>query len=184
MYEKSKISEKVLNAEKLIEKEEKIKALQSWQDNIINYSNISDYEREYLIHSVEKKIRLKFPNKAKKILGGKSAKAQELLEEIFKSLKQEFDWSKNNVGNKVKVGGSMISGKEYVCWYISYKNDEGYSTGLHYRQKKPEDDPYIDVDYRKVGKENESNKEIKIFPVQLKDEAVILFKEYLKKIII
>ena len=76
----------------------------------------------------------------------------------------------------------MISGKEYVCWYISYKNDEGYSTGLHYRQKKPEDDPYIDVDYRKVGKENESNKEIKIFPVQLKDEAVILFKEYLKKL--
>ena len=57
--------------------------------------------REYLIHSVEKKIRLKFPYKAKKILGGKSAKAQELLEEIFKSLKQEFDWSKNIVGNKV-----------------------------------------------------------------------------------
>ena len=45
MYENSKISEKVLNAEKLIEKEEKIKALQSWHDNIINYSNISDYER-------------------------------------------------------------------------------------------------------------------------------------------
>ena len=60
MDEKSKISEKVLNAEKLIEKEEKIKALQSWYDNIINYSNISDYEREYLIHSVEKIIRLKF----------------------------------------------------------------------------------------------------------------------------
>ena len=54
---------------------------------------------------------------------------------------------------------------------------------LHRGKKKPEDDPYIDVDYRKVGKENESNKEIKIFPVQLKDEAVILFKEYLKKII-
>ena len=93
MDEKSKISEKVLNAEKSIEKEEKIKVLQSWHDNIINYSNISEYEREYLIHSVEKKIRLKFPNKAKKILGGKSAKAQELLEEIFNSLNQEFDWS-------------------------------------------------------------------------------------------
>ena len=74
MYEKSKISEKVLNAEKLIEKEEKIKALQSWHDNIINYSNISDYEREYLIHSVEKKIRLKFPHKAKKYLVEKAPK--------------------------------------------------------------------------------------------------------------
>ena len=51
----------------------------------------------------------------------------------------------------------MISGKEFVCWYISYKNDEGYSTGLHYRQKTAEDDPYLDVDYRRVGKEYEND---------------------------
>ena len=92
MDEKSKISEKVLNAEKLIEKEEKIKALQSWHDNIINYSNISEYEREYLIHSVENKIRLKYPNKAKKILGGKIKLKN--FQMNFNSLSQEFDWSK------------------------------------------------------------------------------------------
>ena len=85
--------------------------------NIKNYAGISEYEREYLVDAVEKKIRVKFPNKAKKILGGKSAKAQELLDEVYKNLTQEFDWSNNNVGNKVKVGGSMISGKEFVCWY-------------------------------------------------------------------
>ena len=67
---------------------------------------------------------------------------------------------------------------------ISYKNDEGYSTGLHYRQKTAEDDPYLDVDYRRVGKEYENDREVKIFPVQLKDEAVNLFREYLKKTII
>ena len=83
-----------------------------------------------------------------------------------------------------KVGGSMISGKEFVCWYISYKNDNGYSTGLHYRQKTAEDDPYLDVDYRRVGKDFEKDREVKIFPIQLKDEAVNLFKEYLKKTII
>jgi len=184
MYDKSKISEKVLKVEQSIEKEDKIKVLQSWYDNIKNYAGISDYEREYLIDAVEKKIRVKFPNKAKKILGGKSAKAQEMLDEIYKSLTQEFDWSQNNVGNKVKVGGSMISGKEFVCWYISYKNDNGYSTGLHYRQKTAEDDPYLDVDYRRVGKDFEKDREVKIFPIQLKDEAVNLFREYLKKIII
>ena len=183
MYDKSKISEKVLKVEQSIEKEDKIKVLQSWYDNIKNYAGISDYEREYLIDAVEKKIRVKFPNKAKKILGGKSAKAQEMLDEIYKSLTQEFDWSQNNVGNKVKVGGSMISGKEFVCWYISYKNDEGYSTGMHYRQLTPEDDPYLDVDYRRVGKDYEKDREFQKFPIQLKDEAINLYREYLKKTI-
>ena len=183
MYDKSKISEKVLKVEQSIEKEDKIKVLQSWYDNIKNYAGISEYEREYLVDTVEKKIRVKFPNKAKKILGGKSAKAQEMLDEIYKSLTQEFDWSQNNVGNKVKVGGSMISGKEFVCWYISYKNDEGYSTGMHYRQLTPEDDPYLDVDYRRVGKDYEKDREFKKFPIQLKDEAINLYREYLKKTI-
>ena len=183
MYDKTKISEKVSKVEQSIEKEDKIKVLQSWYDNIKNYAGISEYEREYLVDAVEKKIRVKFPNKAKNILGGKSAKAQELLDEVYKTLTQEFDWSNNNVGNKVKVGGSMISGKEFVCWYISYKNDEGYSTGLHYRQKTAEDDPYLDVDYRRVGKDYENDREVKIFPVQLKDEAVNLFRENLKKTI-
>ena len=183
MYDKSKISEKVLKASKSIENENKIKVLQTWYENTKNFPSITDYEREYLLDEVEKKIRLKFPNKAKKILGGKSAKAQELLDEIFKLLTQEFDWSNNNVGNKVKVGGSMISGKEFVCWYISYKNDEGYSTGLHYRQLTPEDDPYLDVDYRRVGKDYENEREFKKFPIQLKEEAIDLFKEYLKKTI-
>ena len=184
MNDKSKISEKVLKVEKSIEKEDTIKVLQSRYDNIKNYAGITEYEREYLVDAVEKKIRVKFPNKAKKILGGKSAKAQELLDEVYKTLTQESDWSNNNVGNKVKVGGSMISGKEFVCWYISYKNDNGYSTGLHYRQKTAEDDPYLDVDYRRVGKDFEKDREVKIFPIQLKDEAVNLFKEYLKKTII
>ena len=183
MYDKAKISEKVLKVEQSIEKEDKIKVLQSWYDNIKNYAGISEYEREYLVDAVEKKIRVKFPNKAKKILGGKSAKAQELLDEVYKTLTQEFDWSNNNVGNKVKVGGSMISGKEFVCWYISYKNNDGYSTGLHFRQKKAEDDPYLDVDYRKVGKEYEKDREVKTYPVQFKDEAINLFRDYLRKVI-
>ena len=97
-------------------------------------------------------------------------------EKTLKLIKKKF-------GNKVKVGGSMISGKEFVCWYISYKNDDGYSTGLHYRQKTAEDDPYLDVDYRRVGKDYEKDREIKIFPIQLKDEAVNLFREYLTKTI-
>ena len=55
MNDKSKISEKVLKVEKSIEKEDKIKVLQSWYDNIKNYAGISEYEREYLVDAVEKK---------------------------------------------------------------------------------------------------------------------------------
>ena len=55
MYDKSKISEKVLKVEQSIEKEDKIKVLQSWYDNIKNYAGISEYEREYLVDAVEKK---------------------------------------------------------------------------------------------------------------------------------
>ena len=128
-------------------------------------------------------MRIKFPNTAKKILGGKSAKAQELLEEIFSILKKEFDWSKSEVKDTVKPCGSMISGKEFICWYISYKNDQGYNTGFHYKQKTPEDDPFLEIDYRKVGKEYEKDKEVKIFPVELKDEAINLYRNFLSKTI-
>jgi len=178
------ISQKVQKVLDLIQTQEHSKTdLINYFNNINNDPSISDYERESLVKAVETEMRTKFPKSAKKILGGKSAKAQEFLEEIFHSLEKEFDWSKNCVGSKVKVGGSMISGKEYVCWYISYKNDDGYSTGLHYRQKTPKDDPYLDVDYRKVGKEFEKDKKVKIFPVELKDDALNLYKNFLTKTI-
>ena len=84
----------------------------------------------------------------------------------------------------MKAGGSMISGKEFVCHYISYKNDKGYSTAIAYIQKTPEEDPYLEVHYRKVGKDFEQDKEEKIFPVQLREEAVTLYKTYLSKTIL
>ena len=118
------------------------------------------------------------------MFGGKSEIAKELLEEVLIDLLKEFDWSNNKVGTKVKAGGSMISGKEYVCHYISYKNYNAYSTGFAYKQTKVEDDAFLEVHYRKVGKGYEKDKEEKIFPVQLKDEAINLFKEHLKKTIL
>ena len=153
-------------------------------NNINNSTKITDYEREVLTEAVEKKMRIKFPKSAKAILGGKSAKAQELLEEIFSVLKKEFDWSNNKVKTKVKVGGKMISGEWFVDWYISYKNNDDYSTGFGYIQKKPEEDPFLSINYGRVGKkyENES-KEEKSFPVELKDDALNLYRNFLTKTI-
>ena len=185
MENSKKISEKVLKIKGTIEtKEYKIKELQNFYNNINNSKEISEYEKEFLTEIVEKKIRVEFPSKAKKILGGKSEKAKELLEEVMVDLLKEFNWSNNEVKTKVKAGGSMISGKEFVCHYISYKNEDGYSTAIAYIQKTPEEDPYLEVHYRKVGKDSEQDKEEKIFPVQLKEEAVSLYKTYLYKTIL
>ena len=178
------ISSKVSKVINIIEaKDLSKKELINYFNNINNYPSISENERERLIEVVEKKMRVNFPNTAKKILGGKSSKARELLDNFFSKLIVDFDWSKNKVGTRVKAGGSMISGKEYVCWYISYKNEKGYSTGLHYRQLTPETDPYLEIDFRKVGKHFENEKKLNKFPVELKDDAFSLFKEYLIQII-
>lgn len=182
--EKKEITQKVQKILEIIETKEHSKnELINFFNNAINYPDINDLERETIVEAVEKKMRIKFPKAAKKILGGKSAKAQELLEEIFSILKKEFDWSKSKVKDTVKPCGSMISGKEFVCWYISYKNDQGYNTGLHYKQKNSEDEPYLEIDYRKVGKEHEGDREVKIFPVELKEDALNLYRSYLSKII-
>ncbi len=181
---KKEISQKVQKILEIIETKEHSKnELINFFNNAINYPDINDFERETIVEAVEKKMRIKFPKAAKKILGGKSAKTQELLEEAFNALKKEFDWSKNCVGSRVKVSGRMISGKEYIGWYISYKNDEGYSSGFGYRQKKADDDPYLEIDYRKVGKEHKKNIEVKIFPVELKKDALNLYRSFLSKVI-
>ena len=175
--------EKIYQIKRSIEQQTDIKSLKNFYENINNSSDINDDQKEYLTNQVEKKIRVKFPKSAKKILGGKSAKAQELLEEVFVTLKKEFDWSKNCVGSRVKVSGRMISGNEYIGWYISYKNDEGYSSGFGYRRKKADDDPYLEIEYRKVGKEHEKDREVKIFPVELKEDALKLYRSFLSKVI-
>jgi hypothetical protein len=180
----TEISQRVQKALNYIETKEPSKTeLINFFNQVNKDEKITDHEREILIESVEKQMRIKFPKSAKKILGGKSAKAQELLEEIFDLLTKEFDWSKNCVGNKVKVSGRMIAGKEYVGWYISYKNDDGYSTGFGYRQITVEEDPYLEIDHRRVGKKYENEREAKTFPVELKDEAINLYKNFLAKTI-
>ena len=111
MSEEKKVSIQVENVLKRIEnKDLSSKELINYFNNIRNHDSISDWEREVLTKTVEVKLRVNFPNLATRILGGKSGKAQEILEDIFASLEKEFDWTQNRVGNRVKVCGSMING--------------------------------------------------------------------------
>ena len=170
--------------ERIKGKEHTDKQLINYIKNFRKHSDLTDWEKETLIEEVETQLRMKFPKAATRVLGGKSSKAEELLEEIFSTLENEFDWSQNQVKSKVKVGGAMISGRDHVCWYISYKNIEGYSSALIYRQKTIKDAPLLEVEYGRVGKQYENEKEVKEFPVDFREDAVDLYRQHLLKTII
>ena len=186
MNSKNEISDNVKRALKIIEEKDLSKQeLQNYYNNISTSKEITDYEKEVLTEAVEKTLRIKHPNVAKKLFGSKLVKAQELLGNLFIDLKAEFDWTNNGVDNKVKNGGDMIGGRQYVCMYISYKNELGVNTGFLYRQLTPESEPFLEVHKRQVRKKNEESKMIeeKVFKIDAEDEAVSLYKKFLSEVI-
>jgi len=179
-----KLSDKVLKIKNILEenKDWKIVEVQNFYNNVNNNKDITDFEREYLADICLKIIKERFPpKKSRRILNSKSTEAKVLLEEIWNIISKEYDWSKSTVKLGVKPSGHMIGGKIYVGWYISYKNGvTKTNTGIGYIQEKEESEPYLKVDYREL--KNDLN-ESKTFPVQLKDDALILYRGYLTKVI-
>ena len=186
MNSKNEISDNVKRVLKNIEeKDYSKKELQNTFNNITANKEITDYEKEVLIELVEKTLRIKHPNAAKKMFGSKEAKARELLENLFVELKDEFDWINNRVDTKIKTGGDMIGGRQHVCLYISYKNDLGVNTGFIYRQLTADSEPFIEVHIRQVRTKNEESRMIeeKKFAIEAEDEAVSLYKKFLSDVI-
>ena len=179
--EKSKVFLQVKNT--LLTKEFEFKQLRNFFNNISASSDLIEEEKEALIKIVTDIIYDKFPKKAKSIFGKKSDKAKILLEEVLNSLLIEFDWSNNKVDTRVKNGGDMISGRQHVCHYISYKNSDGINIGFIYRHIKPIDEPFIEINKRYVGKLKDKEDEILNFDLEQLDEAVDLYKNYLKEVI-
>jgi len=94
----SSFSKLATNALNIVENKELSKEeLINFFNNINENTDIDDVEREALVSAVEKKMRIKFPNAAKKVLGSKSKKAQDLLTEIFNELK------KITIGQKTRL---------------------------------------------------------------------------------
>ena len=77
----------------------------------------------------------------------------------------------------------MINGKEFVCWYISYKNSKGITCGLGYHQKTPNDLPYLEVAKREVNKSNNPEPILKHFPIHSRDLALEEFRLHLLEIV-
>jgi len=179
-----KLSDKVLKIKKIIEenKDWKIVEVQNFYNNVNNNKDLTEVEKKYLLDICLKIIKEKYPpKKSRRILNSKDTEAKVLLEEIWNIISKDYDWSKSDVKPGVKPSGLMRSNKIYVGLYISYKNEvTKINTGFEYIKEKEESEPYLKVDYRDLkNKLNES----KNFPVQLKDDALILYRSYLTKVI-
>ena len=180
--DKKEVSERVKLALKAIrEKEYTKKELRIFYNNINASDDITEDDKELLTNEIELKVRTTQPRLATEIFGNKEVKAREFLESLFSELSEEYDWSKNAVGSRVKICGDMINGNNYVCLYISYKNNLGISTALAYKQVTPNDDPFLSVDIRQIRKGDIKGKMIKekYFSIGSEEEAVEYFKKHL-----
>ena len=180
--DKKEVSERVKLALKAIrEKEYKKNELRIFYNNIVDRDDINDDEKEILTYEIELKIRNSQPSLVKEIFGPKETKAREFLDPLFSDLSKEYDWSNNVDKSHVKACGHMINGSNYVCLYISYKNNLGISTAIAYKQITPSENPFISVNIRQVRKGNIESKMIeeKFYPIECEEEAVEHFKKNL-----
>ncbi len=177
----SKIVQQVLD--RINKGEMSYKEYISLYNNVQEYEKITDYEKEILTEKLVGILRIKYPRQSAKIFGNKSVAAQVLLEEFLAEIKKEFNWKSNKVKPYVKPGGSMIGGREFVCWYISYKNSNNWTCGLAYIQKTPEEHPYLELKKREVKKNSEFEPLTKKYILQNKQDAFKDFKIHLSDIV-
>ena len=150
----SGFSKLATNALNIIENKELSKEeLINFFNNINENSDIDDVEREALVSAVEKKMRIKFPNAAKKVLGSKSKKAQDLLTEIFneygedrfREAESSLLFETNNLENYVisTGGGIVISDtnrkflRDHRVYYLNNSVETLYERAAKKRKQRP-----------------------------------------------
>ena len=107
--------------------------------NTEKYDSITEEDRELVMEAVETELRKTYPRKAKAKFGPVDARPREVLEELYASVSNRFDLSKNTLKNGVKTGGAMISGDGYIDLYISYKAKNKNGVVAHAYQSKQTD---------------------------------------------
>lgn len=138
-----------------ISTQEDAKALMHQYENINRHKSLNDFQREELIDAVEKRLRKISPSVARRIWGDEDAEARDYLQSVYCSIASKFDVLNNRVKNGVKTGRAMVIRDLFIEVYISYKNADNLSLGLVWRQEKVETSPYIVVDLRHVGADDE-----------------------------
>tara|TARA_B100000963_G_C22600895_1_gene660178 strand:- start:240 stop:821 length:582 start_codon:yes stop_codon:yes gene_type:complete len=163
------------------------KALHTFYENINNEHDkdkITDNEFEILIQELEKRVRQTQPKLSKILFGPKDEPVRKLLEEFLSELKNNFDFSKNNVGSHVKTGGNMINGTRYIDVYISYKNDKKWHCSFAYLQDYIDTDPYLRTRKYQGGMSNKDSLSENRYEIENIDDAKLDFIKILETILI
>jgi len=92
--------------------------------NVGANKELTDAQRENLVEAIEIQLWKDHPREAKRLFGARNRETRSQLEKYFTSLRERFDLSENHHKNKVKVGGSVISGHAKIYDYISYRNND------------------------------------------------------------
>lgn len=119
-------------------------------------SNAMRFNNTTLVEKIKLKLRIKHPRAANKVFGTREKDASAKLEDTYTKIAEKHKLSGNHVKNKVKAGGPMKSGVQYICLYISYKNKEGQSCALILNQETVDSELYCMVKEYLVGDDSQT----------------------------
>lgn len=154
--------------------------------NYISSLSLNDQEQyreliEDVLSELENKYRIAYPISSKKLYGAKDAEISELLEKALLLLQNKYDLSKNEVKSYVKTGGDMISGRRYICKYLSYRNSQKQVCFLGISQKTINDPIICKVITYTAYATDKSNDKTIDFPFKDFDQALSLYETYLSQ---
>jgi len=154
------------------------KQLVNLLNNVKEEEQITEEERETLVDTIAKRLKVVSPSKAKVIFGDKGTEAIELLTKANDVITSKYNLTQNLLKNGVKTGGNMIAGDAYICHYLSYKNSDQRGCALTYFQESVETLPELRVKRYRTGKLREEPQEVSFSTTQF-DDAVALYDSYL-----
>ena len=161
---------------KLIEEKQDLNFQQLYK-NVHNSSKYTDEDKDLVIKTIESKMRSVQSRAANKIFGPKDAEGREFLKSLLEELQGEFDLSNSKLEVRIKVGGSMITGENYVDVYFDYKNDQNWKIGLGYVIQNSGDSPFIRL--IKFQTNSQHQQEIIEYPLEDYLEGFNLYKSWL-----
>lgn len=182
--EEQKLEQRLKNLEiKVLENRFDANSLGNLARNIKDYEGISEERKEQSLMLIYDNFGARFPRQFWKFYGSKSKIARDALSPLYEEVQKIYDFSKNKVKNGIKPGGEMISGKDHLDYYFSYKNEEKWHLLLKFSQSNTFSNQQFSVDSYHSSREYTDTLEIVKFDASDGDGALKYFIRKAEEII-
>lgn len=135
-----------------------------------------------VLAAIEERMWREFPTAARLTFGAKEEHVMEVLTRLASELTSTYDFSENKVGNHVKTGGVEISGADFLCRYLSYKNSENQGAQITLSQSSFNSELVITVDRYQTNSRADNFRNGTRFTMEEFDSAVQLYRQYLDEL--